>query len=1100
MKKNKGPEFEHTQISWEEFAKEISENRQEPGEKEKLEWDRPLVNENWDDPATGELPKLPEDAVKEPVKDPVKSGITALLPGEDAIFNATLDEDLDLTEAISRKLESVTDQHPVDEQAIRSSVDRKIVVKSEELKSKRAGTDELQKRKVRRRIPKNPEASKEESGSRHLSAQEKRDKKYKHTELNEEPKMSDFRERSMNWKAGGHDPLTPMGDGEMPDFPGAFSRIITHFKRYTALEWVSVILAIIIVATSAMTTAVYADYKGEQNRARAIAALKQFEQADEQRVAETVVEEEEPAAVSAPEEIAEIKSLSLVLTSVEKDLKIKLVDQDDTLVKNVPWGVTITDEDGKVSDNDDDDEDGIIYLTDIGAGDYSVELKPSDALSDYILPKSAQTVSVKAKVEYKVIANIKDEIKTEKEVNAAVEDNGNKAADVETATVTDTVEWVESTKTASGETYVESQVYLEYTGVGKQAKSFVNTLKNALSSVGAIISGRKDTVFAGPVYLASAAGDNETPTNDENVTPTKGTEEPEPEPEPSPDPSPEPDPEPDPEPEPKPEPTLTSVNVSSTSLKIGEKATLSCEGTNLEGYAIVYSADNACVSISGTTLTAVSPGTANITAKIKEKPDIYVSNVSVTVAEKEKTLVTSITLSAAATSIPIGGSTTVKAVAAPDNANNKAVTYASSNTKVLTVDKTGVVKGIAAGKATVTATAADGGGATGTVEITVTDNKVSVTKLTLTPTKCIVEVKGNYQLAVTVEPTTADKAATWSSSDVTVATVSDGGLVTGVKQGTAVITAVAKDGSGKKATCEVTVTDKVYDDSAQLYDKDKNPLYKKADDGNYVLAKYADYKANKAIKLYKKTQGYLYTGWQTIDGKTYYYKRDNTYVTGDQIIGGVTYHFATDGTLTQGSGTLGIDVSKYQPSINWTSVKNSGVSFVIIRCGYRGSSTGVLIEDPYFKSHIKGAKAAGLKVGVYFFTTAVTEAEAIEEASMCAYLCSGYGINYPVFMDCESSGRPGYNALSASERTKIIQAFCNTLKSAGYTPGVYANKTWLTERMNSSALSGYKIWLAQYNPTGPTYNGRYDLWQYTSKGSVSGISGNVDMNQSYLGY
>ncbi len=212
------------------------------------------------------------------------------------------------------------------------------------------------------------------------------------------------------------------------------------------------------------------------------------------------------------------------------------------------------------------------------------------------------------------------------------------------------------------------------------------------------------------------------------------------------------------------------------------------------------------------------------------------------------------------------------------------------------------------------------------------------------------------------------------------------------------------------------------------------------------------------------------------------------------------YNFATDGSLTQGSGTLGIDVSKYQPSINWSSVKSSGISYAIIRCGYRGSSTGALIQDPYFVSHIKGAKAAGLKVGVYFFTTALTEAEAVEEASMCAAPCSGYGINYPVFMDVESSNRPGFNSMSASQRTAIIKAFCNTVRSAGYTPGVYANKTWLTSYMNASELSGYKIWLAQYNASGPTYSGRYDLWQYTSKGSVNGISGNVDMNQSYLGY
>ncbi|MBP5385322.1 MAG: Ig-like domain-containing protein [Lachnospiraceae bacterium] len=543
------------------------------------------------------------------------------------------------------------------------------------------------------------------------------------------------------------------------------------------------------------------------------------------------------------------------------------------------------------------------------------------------------------------------------------------------------------------------------------------------------------------------------------------------------------------------------MTISSNSLKIGEKATLNCEGTGLDGYTIVYSASNGCVSISGNTVTAVSAGTATIKAALKEKSGVYLECITVSVAEKDKVAVSSITVKAAATSIAVGGKTIVSATVAPDNADNKAVTWASADSKILTVDKNGNVLGVAAGKAKVTATAADGSGTTGSVEITVTDSKVPVTKLTLKPTECTVAVKGNYQLAIGVEPAKAtDKTVTWATADKTIATVSNGGLVTGIKEGKTVITATANDGSGKSATCTVTVTAKTYDDTAQLYDKDKNPLYRKKDDGSYVLAKYADYKANPAIKLFKKTEGYLYTGWQTIDGKTYYYKKDNTYVTGDQVIGGVTYHFATDGSLTQGSGTLGIDVSKYQPSINWTSVKNSGVSFVIIRCGYRGSSTGVLIQDPYFVSHIKGAKAAGLKVGVYFFTTALTEAEAIEEASMCAYLCSGYGINYPVFMDCESSNRPGYNGLSASQRTQIIQAFCNTLKSAGYTPGVYANKTWLTEKMNASALSGYKIWLAQYNAAGPTYNGRYDLWQYTSRGSVSGISGNVDMNQSYLGY
>ena len=96
-------------------------------------------------------------------------------------------------------------------------------------------------------------------------------------------------------------------------------------------------------------------------------------------------------------------------------------------------------------------------------------------------------------------------------------------------------------------------------------------------------------------------------------------------------------------------------------------------------------------------------------------------------------------------------------------------------------------------------------------------------------------------------------------------------------------------------------------------------------------------------------------------------------------------------------------------------------------------------------------------------------------------------------------GRPSGIATTITV-TAIIKAFCNTIKSAGYTPGVYANKTWLTNKLNVNELTSYKIWLAQYNPDGPTYSGRYDMWQYSSKGKVTGVTGNVDMNISYLGY
>ncbi len=182
------------------------------------------------------------------------------------------------------------------------------------------------------------------------------------------------------------------------------------------------------------------------------------------------------------------------------------------------------------------------------------------------------------------------------------------------------------------------------------------------------------------------------------------------------------------------------------------------------------------------------------------------------------------------------------------------------------------------------------------------------------------------------------------------------------------------------------------------------------------------------------------------------------------------------------------------------AVKNSGVSFVIIRCGYRGSSTGALIEDPMFRSNIQGATKAGLKVGVYFFTQAVNEVEAVEEASMAVGLIKGYNISYPVFLDVESSNGGRGDGINAATRTAVCRAFCQTVQNSGYKAGIYANKTWFTTHIDTPSLTGYKIWLAQY-AAAPSYNRtKYDMWQYSSKGRISGISTDVDMNISYMGY
>ena len=201
-----------------------------------------------------------------------------------------------------------------------------------------------------------------------------------------------------------------------------------------------------------------------------------------------------------------------------------------------------------------------------------------------------------------------------------------------------------------------------------------------------------------------------------------------------------------------------------------------------------------------------------------------------------------------------------------------------------------------------------------------------------------------------------------------------------------------------------------------------------------------------------------------------------------------------------GSSTLGIDVSKWQGEIDWDKVKNSGIDFVIIRCGYRGSVTGSLVEDPYFLQNIRGATSSGLKVGVYFFTQATNEVEAVEEASMVVSLLGDYELQYPVFIDTEGAGGEGRaDNLDAETRTMVCEAFCRTIENAGFEAGVYASRNWYNNNLNTSELEDYVIWLAEYR-SAPLYQGYYRMWQYTSKGKVDGIEGNVDMNISYMGY
>ena len=246
----------------------------------------------------------------------------------------------------------------------------------------------------------------------------------------------------------------------------------------------------------------------------------------------------------------------------------------------------------------------------------------------------------------------------------------------------------------------------------------------------------------------------------------------------------------------------------------------------------------------------------------------------------------------------------------------------------------------------------------------------------------------------------------------------------------------------------------------------------------------------------------VYSGWRTSGGKTYYYSQTtNKPVTGIQCIDNKLYYFNADGVLEKGK-TFGVDVSKYQKNIDWNQIKKAGVSFVIVRIGYRGyGAAGTLVLDPMFEEHFTNVKNAGLKVGVYFFSQATTEAEAREEAFACAYVLNGRKLDYPIFFDTEASGASNgsgrADGLGMEDRTKCAIAFCEEVKAQGYKPGVYASTLWYRKRIDLNSLKKYTIWNAHYGVASSPID--CALWQGTCTARLPGYMGDMDVNISYIG-
>ena len=197
---------------------------------------------------------------------------------------------------------------------------------------------------------------------------------------------------------------------------------------------------------------------------------------------------------------------------------------------------------------------------------------------------------------------------------------------------------------------------------------------------------------------------------------------------------------------------------------------------------------------------------------------------------------------------------------------------------------------------------------------------------------------------------------------------------------------------------------------------------------------------------------------------------------------------------------IGVDVSSYQGDIDWTKVKNAGVDFAIIRVGGRGyGSSGNLYDDASFTKNIEGALAAGLEVGVYFFSQAITEQEAIQEAEITLDKIKGYRVTYPVVFDWENVSSPTArtSGITAANLGKCAQAFCKTVENAGYTPMVYFNTYCGYFKYDLRDILDYDWWFAGYTTT-PNFYYNFQMWQYTSKGSVDGIPGNVDVNLQFI--
>ncbi len=206
---------------------------------------------------------------------------------------------------------------------------------------------------------------------------------------------------------------------------------------------------------------------------------------------------------------------------------------------------------------------------------------------------------------------------------------------------------------------------------------------------------------------------------------------------------------------------------------------------------------------------------------------------------------------------------------------------------------------------------------------------------------------------------------------------------------------------------------------------------------------------------------------------------------------------------TEGKQTsfVGVDISKYQDYVDFVKVKRAGIDFVMIRVGVRGYGSGQLVLDEYFADNMKRASDAGLDIGLYFVSQAITEDEAREEANLVLENIGEYQVKYPIAIDMGfvENDTARIDNLSRSEKTAVTKAFLDTIQGAGYKAMIYGDKEWLIKEIDMSKLTAYDVWLSQMKDV-PDYPYKFTMWQYKQDASIDGIAGYANLNISFIDY